>query len=36
LRKQEEEMDFSQDRITDFIETRVRELEAESVKNNTE
>ena len=36
LRKQEEEMDFSQDRITDFIETRVRELEAESVKNKTE
>jgi DNA-binding NtrC family response regulator len=36
LRKQKEEMDFSQDRITDFIETRVRELEAESVKNNTE
>jgi DNA-binding NtrC family response regulator len=36
LRKQKEEMDFSQDRITDFIETRVRELEAESVKNKTE
>jgi DNA-binding NtrC family response regulator len=36
LRRQEEEMDFSQDRITDFIETRVRELEAESVKNKTE
>ena len=36
LRKQEEEMNFSQDRITDFIETRVRELEAESVKNKTE
>ena len=36
MRKQEEEMDFSQDRITDFIETRVRELEAESVKNKTE
>jgi DNA-binding NtrC family response regulator len=36
LRKQEEEMDFSQDRITDFIETRVRELEAEIVKNKTE
>ncbi len=36
LRKQEEEMDFSQDRITDFIETRVRELDAESVKNKTE
>lgn len=36
LRRQQEEMDFSQDRITDFIETRVRELEAESVKNKTE
>jgi len=36
LMKQEEEMNFSQDRITDFIETRVRELEAESVKNKTE
>lgn len=36
LRRQKEEMDFSQDRITDFIETRVRELEAESVKNKTE
>ena len=36
LRKQKEEMDFSQDRITDFIETRVRELAAESVKNNAE
>ena len=36
MRKQEEEMDFSQDRITDFIETKVRELEAESVKNKTE
>jgi len=36
LRKQKGEMDFSQDRITDFIETRVRELEAESVKNKTE
>ena len=35
LRKQKEEMDFSQDRITDFIETRVRELETESVKNKT-
>jgi DNA-binding NtrC family response regulator len=36
LRKQKEEMDFSQDRITDFIETRVRELEAESAKNKTD
>ena len=36
LKRQKEEMDFSQDRITDFIETRVRELEAESVKNKTE
>jgi DNA-binding NtrC family response regulator len=36
LRKQKEEMDFSQDRITDFIETRVRELETENVKNKTE
>lgn len=35
LRRQKEEMDFSQDRITDFIETRVRELETESVKNKT-
>jgi DNA-binding NtrC family response regulator len=31
LKKQREEMSFSQDRVTEYIETRVRELDAESV-----
>jgi DNA-binding MltR family transcriptional regulator len=36
LRKQKEEMDFSQDRITDFIEARVKELDAERVSSKAE
>ena len=33
LKKQREETSFSQDRITDYIETRVRELDAEKVNS---
>jgi len=31
LRKQEEEMQYSQEKVAEFIETRVRELEAEKI-----
>jgi DNA-binding NtrC family response regulator len=31
LRKQEEEMRYSQEKVAEFIETRVRELEAEKI-----
>ena len=33
LKKQREETSFSQDRVTDYIETRVRELDAEKVNS---
>jgi DNA-binding NtrC family response regulator len=36
LRKQKEEMDFSQNRIADFIEARVKELNAETDSNKAE
>jgi DNA-binding NtrC family response regulator len=33
LKKQNEEISFTQDRVTDYIETRVRELDAERVNS---
>lgn len=35
LKKQEEEKQFSQDRVTEFIETQVRQLEAETVTDKS-
>ena len=36
LKKQEAEKQFSQDRVTEFIETQVRQLEAETVTNKSQ
>ena len=36
LRKQKDEMEFSQDRITEYIETRVKELNASNGRNKSE
>jgi DNA-binding MltR family transcriptional regulator len=35
LKKQEAEKQFSQDRVTEFIETQVRQLEAETVNDKS-
>jgi DNA-binding NtrC family response regulator len=36
LRKQKDEMEFSQDRITEYIETRVKELDTSNGRNKSE
>ena len=36
LRKQKDEMEFSQDRITEYIETRVKELNTSNGRNKSE